>query len=1047
MASPATTHFKTLQKFPTDYSPCVFTQYESERTGMRAVVVDQKGPKVGGYFTLATEITDDSGAPHTLEHLIFMGSKSYKYKGVLDKLATRAYSFTNAWTATDHTAYTLETAGWEGFRQILPIYLEHVLLPTLTDAGCYTEVHHVDGTGHDAGVVYSEMQGVQNNQGSLMDLRAKRLIYPEGNGFRSETGGMMEQLRTLTADRIRSFHREVYQPKNLCLVLIGEINHDELLQTLDEFEDGILDDIPNPGSTFKRPWIDSKPTPPLQGSVVERVEFPEEDESSGEVMVGFLGPDCNDAVLCAALNVLLTYLNGSSVAVLENRLVEIEQVASSVYHSLEFRPDTLIWLGLSSVATEALSDVERRLFEVLKETASKPLDMDYLRDCVRRQKRQVISAVENSASSLADPIISDVLFGKRDGSTLKDFESVREYDVILGWEDQHWRNFLRRWISDAHHVSILGVPSAKLSKQMKEDEKNRVAKQKEELGEEGLKKLEKRLADAKAENEVEIPKSLIEKFKVPGTESIHFIDTTTARGGLARQMGKLENDIQKTIDADTPDLPMFLHFEHIPTNFVHITLVICTESIPVNKRPLLALYLDNFFNTPIIRDGQRIEFEKVVTEIERDTVLYGIDNMTDNPEALRIGIQVEPEKYEVAIKWIKEMLWTSTFDETRLKAAVTKILANIPEEKRSGSRMVAAARTMIHNDQQSTVRSCNTLVKALYCKRIKRVLQEDPKTVLAQMEEVRNALCQLNNFRVLVVANLQKLERPVTTWKLLLDDRDASAPLNPLDSRYARLSPLGRNPKELAYIVPMSTVDSSFSHHTARGVNSFDHPQLPALRVALSYLDATEGPMWTAVRGNGLAYGTGFSFTVDTGLIVFQVYRSPNAYKAFTAGKQVVESYISGATEFDTSALEGAISSIVVSIADDQPSMVAAAHSSFINQVIRGVPADYDAQLLKKVREVTVPQIKQVLESIVLPIFKPETADAVVTCAPLLEESIRTGFADEGFKVEVQPLSFFQDDYGLKAKDGEEDDEEEELEAGEDEDEEEGEDSEAHDEL
>ena len=33
----------------------------------------------------------------------------------------------------------------------LPVYLEHVLLPTLTDAGCYTEVHHIDGTGNDAG--------------------------------------------------------------------------------------------------------------------------------------------------------------------------------------------------------------------------------------------------------------------------------------------------------------------------------------------------------------------------------------------------------------------------------------------------------------------------------------------------------------------------------------------------------------------------------------------------------------------------------------------------------------------------------------------------------------------------------------------------------------------------------------------------------------------------------------------------------------------------------------------------------------------------------
>lgn len=56
------TSFKTIQNFKADYAPAEFTQYESEKTGMRVVVVDRKGPKVSGYFALATEIHDDSGA-------------------------------------------------------------------------------------------------------------------------------------------------------------------------------------------------------------------------------------------------------------------------------------------------------------------------------------------------------------------------------------------------------------------------------------------------------------------------------------------------------------------------------------------------------------------------------------------------------------------------------------------------------------------------------------------------------------------------------------------------------------------------------------------------------------------------------------------------------------------------------------------------------------------------------------------------------------------------------------------------------------------------
>lgn len=82
-----------------------------------------------------------------------MGGRKYPYKGLLDKLSTRSYSDTNAWTDVSETVYTLSSAGWESFAQILPVYLDHLILPTNTDAGCYTEVHHVDGKGEDAGYV------------------------------------------------------------------------------------------------------------------------------------------------------------------------------------------------------------------------------------------------------------------------------------------------------------------------------------------------------------------------------------------------------------------------------------------------------------------------------------------------------------------------------------------------------------------------------------------------------------------------------------------------------------------------------------------------------------------------------------------------------------------------------------------------------------------------------------------------------------------------------------------------------------------------------
>lgn len=1023
MASAKTSHFKTVQKFRSEYSPHDFQLYESERTGMRVVVVNQKGPKVYGYFALATEIHDDSGAPHTLEHLVFMGSRSYKYKGLLDKLAQRAYSGTNAWTATDQTVYTLDTAGWDGFAQILPVYLEHVLLPTLTDSGCLTEVHHVDGSGRDAGVVYSEMQGVQNEMESLMDLQARRLLYPKSNALRSETGGLMENLRVITADRIRSFHREMYQPKNLCVVIIGDVDHPNMLQVLDNFEDTLHGQVPRLDEPFSRPWLKDGKAPPLPASTLSKVEFPEEDESMGQVIIGFLGPDFNDDLSNDALAVLLVYICGSSVSLLENTMVEKEQLASAVYYSTDARPDVVIWFTISGVETKKLQKVEKRFFEIVLEAASKPLDMSYLTDCLQRYKRQLKSQAEGSGGFFGDAIIADHCFGNRDGSTLRDLATLMEFEDLETWPEQQWRDFFAKYIAKANHVSLLGVPSKKLSGTLKAEEEARVKQQQAKLGKEGLARQKKILDNATAENERPIPKDLLRQFKVPGTESIRFIPTETARSGLARRMGDLRNEAQQRIDQDKAPLPLFMHFEHIPSNFVKVYVYLNTHQIAAELRPLLSLYLMNFFDTPVQR-GVRLDFEDVVTQLENDTVSYnvGSDEEVGNSELIRIRFSVEPDKYDTAIDWIRDLLLHSIFDETRLKATLAKILADVPEEKRSGSSMAASVISLVHYTRTSSVRAQGTLVKAVCLKRALALLRTSPQAVISKLEAIRSNLAKSSNMRILVLADLlsNKLPTPVSSWERLtsaLPPSDPSNDLQPLDSVRSTLSPAGLSPGSLAYIIPMSTIDSSYATLTTRFPTSREDPVLPALYVALEYLNAVEGPLWVAVRGTGLAYGASFGRNVDTGRLSYQIYRSPDAHKAYSVSRKTVEDLAEGRVELDEFALEGAVSSIVVAFADEQPTMGAAALTSFSNQVIKGIPKDWNVGFMKKVRDVTADQVRAAMKEWITPCFIPGKADLVMTCATIMEEGLKRGFEDDGWKPEVRSLGSFVDDYDMEGGD------------------------------
>ncbi|KAG9592643.1 hypothetical protein KCU97_g6411, partial [Aureobasidium melanogenum] len=676
----------------------------------------------------------------------------------------------------------------------------------------------------------------------------------------------------------------------------------------------------------------------------------------------------------------------------------------------------------------------KRLFEVLKETASKSLDMGYMKDCLSRYRRQLKFKCESTGDFFATPIIEDHLFGNRDGKDLRELETLKDLDVLEGWSDQQWRDYLSRWFADAHHVSILGVPSKELSKKLKTDEKARVKAQKERLGEKGLKELAEKLEQAKAENDKPIPDEVLSQFPVPGTSSIHFIPTTTARAGRARQMGKLDNDIQQIVDKDDSDIPLFIHFEHIPSNFVRTKLVMCTGSLPTELKPLLAVYLSNFFMTPITRDGKRIEFEDVVTELEKDTVDYDITSGPGNGELLQITFQVEAEKYSAMIDWLRTTLFSSILDKERLQVAITKMLADIPDEKRSGMDMATAVDSMIHLTRDSSSRSRNTLVKSVYLKRLKKHLVKNPEFVISRLQTCIDTLHKPSNFRVYVAADMHNLANPVSAWKSLLSDHNDNAPLQPLDSRKSKLSEVSKKPGNTAYIVPLSTIDSSYALLTSRGPDSWSHPDLPALMVAQSYLDAVEGPLWTAVRGTGLAYGTGFSRSTDVGLLTLRIYRSPDTFKAFQAAKKEVENYATGATPFDKFALEGAVSSIIMGFADEQPTMGSAANLSFVNQVIRGIPKNWNDEMLEKVRKVSEEEIKDVLKRLIMPIFNPETTNLVVTCATIMEENLVKAFTDAGFKPEVKSLSDFEDDYGLETIEGDDDEEDDDDEEEEEED-------------
>lgn len=52
----------------------------------------------------------------------------------------------------------MSTVDESGLIALLPVYLDHVLNPTLTDASYTVAIHHINQDGEDSGKLYEELK-------------------------------------------------------------------------------------------------------------------------------------------------------------------------------------------------------------------------------------------------------------------------------------------------------------------------------------------------------------------------------------------------------------------------------------------------------------------------------------------------------------------------------------------------------------------------------------------------------------------------------------------------------------------------------------------------------------------------------------------------------------------------------------------------------------------------------------------------------------------------------------------------------------------------
>ena len=98
-------------------------------------------------------------------------------------------------------------------------------------------------------------------------------------------------------------------------------------------------------------------------------------------------------------------------------------------------------------------------------------------------------------------------------------------------------------------------------------------------------------------------------------------------------------------------------------------------SIADSNPRLVTAYLSSIFSLPITASsGERLTHEEVVARLDDETVSYeselGIRGYFE--EMFRVSIKVEKEKYETAVRWMKDLIYGADFDVTRYEKPTNK---------------------------------------------------------------------------------------------------------------------------------------------------------------------------------------------------------------------------------------------------------------------------------------------------------------------------------------------------------------------------------------
>lgn len=307
---------KTLVKYP--FLTKEVEVYERDN-GHKIVLAHKEGDMVNISSWVKTgsinEDDNNNGISHFLEHLMFKGTHTYKV-GEFDRMLESKGAIVNAATWKDYTFYYVTLPkGFENrdFKLAVDLHADMMMDPVFPseELGAPFDINDKTVTDKRERHVVIEEIRMRKDQPWTKVYNACNYNMYTSHPYKRDVIGTPEIISRVTREDIDNYYRTFYTPKNITTIVVGDFDHEEVLNTLCEkfnFPNRVqgenrVNPVDKPVSSMK--YIE------LSGNV-----------QTAYLMFGWLGPKAKELKQSICLDLISIIFGDGTSSRLQQNLVE-----------------------------------------------------------------------------------------------------------------------------------------------------------------------------------------------------------------------------------------------------------------------------------------------------------------------------------------------------------------------------------------------------------------------------------------------------------------------------------------------------------------------------------------------------------------------------------------------------------------------------------------------------------------------------------------------------------------------------------------------------